>query len=506
MSIQEFTALELGALIKEKKISCKEAAKAYIDSAKSDFEKASSDETKLNAFTEIYEESAMANAESVQKRIDSGEKLSPLAGVPIAIKDNICSTEGQTTAGSKILGGFRSPFDADVVERLRAAGLVIIGKTNMDEFAMGCTTENSAYGVVRNPWDLGRVPGGSSGGSAAAVSAGLAPIALGSDTGGSVRQPCAFCNLTGIKPTYGSVSRYGLVATATSMDQIGTLTRDARDCAALLSIISGRDERDSTSYIEEPFNFCDILHGSDATNRLEGKKIGLPESYFELSSLDDEVKSRVLEAAETFRSLGAEIIDIKLPLLEYVVSAYIVISCAEACSGLARYDGVKYGFRAADANTLEEVYSKSRGEGFGDEAKRRVLFGYYVLSSENFDKYFRQAQKVRGMIQKEFDKALTQCDLMLTPISTSTAFKIGTHSDDPHEIYDGNLFTASMNLTGLPGAVAPCGFDKDGMPIGMQLIGKRYDDGLLLDTILRYQTVTDFHKKGPQKKQAEGES
>ena len=551
--IRKLTALELGESIKSKKISSAEAVKIFIDAAKADLAKAASDETKLNAFTEVYEESALSAAKAIQTKIDKGEFLSPIAGVPVAIKDNICSTEGTTTAASKILGGFSSPFDAAAVEKLREAGAIIIGKTNMDEFAMGSSTENSYYGAVRNPWDPLRVPGGSSGGSAAAVSAGLAPAALGSDTGGSVRQPCGFCNLTGIKPTYGSVSRYGLAAYASSLDQIGPMARDARDLAVLLSIISGRDERDSTSAINDAFDFCGILHGTgsgsqaktgsggqantgsggqaangsggqakngssgqakngsggqantgssgqaeNASLPLKGRKIGLPKSYFALPALDDNVKARVLEAAETLRGLGAEIKEIDLPLLEYGVPAYLVIACAEAVSNLARYDGVKYGYRAKDAVTVEEVYSKSRGEGFGDEVKRRLLFGYFVLTGENYSTYFRQAQKVRGMIQNAYEKALAECDLLLTPVSPEPAFKIGERADDPLKMYIGDIYTASLNLTGLPGAAAPCGFGEGGMPVGMQLVGKRNDDGLILDTVIKYQDVTDFHKMRPR--------
>ena len=496
-NIRNLTALELGELIKNKKISSAEAAKIYLDAAKLDFDKLAGDETKINAFTEITEESALAAAEAVQKRIDKKELLSPLAGVPVLIKDNICSTEGYTTAASKILGGFRSPFDADAVTKLRAAGAVVIGKTNMDEFAMGSTTENSCYGFVRNPWDLSYVPGGSSGGSAAAVTAGLAPYALGSDTGGSVRQPCGFCNLTGIKPTYGSVSRYGLAAYASSLEQIGPMALDARDLAVSLSIISGRDERDSTSSIEKPFDFCDILHGS-GSDSLAGRIIGLPKSYFDLPELNENVKALVLEAADTMRSLGAEIREIELPLLEYGVPAYLVIACAEAGSNLARYDGVKYGHRSAPAETIEEVYSKSRGEGFGAEVKRRIIFGYFVLSSDNFDTYFLRAQKVRGMIQEAYNLALEDCDLILTPVSPTTAYGIGERTDDPISMYLGDIYTASLNLTGLPGAAAPCGFSKDGMPVGMQLIGKKFNDGVILDTIMRYQQATEFHKARPR--------
>jgi len=495
MEVRDLTALELGELIKEKKISSPEATKAFLKAAKQDYAKAWGDETKIGAFTELLEESALKAAKAVQKRIDKGEFLSPLAGVPVAIKDNICTTEGTTTAASKILGGFRSPFDADVAERLKDAGAVIIGRTNMDEFAMGSTTENSCYGITRNPWDPGRVPGGSSGGSAAAVAAGYAPYALGSDTGGSIRQPCGFCSLTGVKPTYGSVSRFGLAAHASSLDQIGPLARDARDCAVILSIISGKDERDSTSSMEEPFNFCDTLHGEKSDGRLDGRKIGLPKNYLALPELGGEVRDRVLEAAETLRGLGAEVREIELPLLEYAIPTYLVIACAEAASNMARYDGIKYGYRSPNAETWEEVYSKTRGEGFGSEVKRRILFGYFALSSEQFEAYFMKAQKVRGMIKRAFGKALEGCDLILSPVSPATAFEIGRQASGPVEIYIGDIYTASVNLTGLPGVAAPCGFDSFGMPVGMQLIGKVFDDGLLLDTLARFQQATDFHKK-----------
>ena len=484
MDIRDLTALELGESIKDKKISSAEAVKAFLKAA---------EKTKTGAYTELLEKSALEAAAAVQKKIDKGEFLSPLAGVPVAIKDNICTTEGTTTAASKILGGFKSPFDAHVCEKLKEAGAVIIGRTNMDEFAMGNTTENSCYGVARNPWDETRVPGGSSGGSAVAVAARLAPYALGSDTGGSIRQPSGFCNLTGIKPTYGSVSRFGLAAHASSLDQIGPIALDARDCAVILSIISGKDERDSTTAMEEPFNFCDILHGKNKTKMV----IGLPKNYFALPELSGDVKARVLEAAETLKGLGAEIKEIELPLLEYAIPTYLVISCAEAASNMARYDGIKYGYRSPDAKTLEEVYSKTRGEGFGAEVKRRILFGYFVLSSERFDDYYRKALQVRGMIKKAYDKALEECDLILCPVSPTTAFELGRQTEDPVEIYNGDIYTASVNLTGLPGAAAPCGFGDDGMPIGMQLIGKAFDDGLLLDTIMRFQKETDYHKKRP---------
>jgi len=487
MNIRDLTALELGDLIRRKDISSVEAAKVYIDAVKED--------KSIGAFTELLEESAIKAAEAVQEKINKGEFLSPLAGVPVAIKDNICTTEGKTTAASKILEGFRSPFDADVTERLKAAGAVVIGKTNLDEFAMGSTTEMSCYGITRNPWDQGRVPGGSSGGSAAAVAAGFAPYALGSDTGGSVRQPCGFCNLTGVKPTYGSVSRYGLIAHASSLDQIGPLARDARDCAVIMSVISGRDERDSTSAMKESFDFCGMMHEKETDGRLDGRKIALPKNYFEMKGLDEEVRDSVLEAAEIMRGLGAEIVETELPLLEYAIPTYLVIACAEACSNMARYDGIEFGFRADGAKTIEEVYSKTRGEGFGDEVKRRILFGYFSLSSEHFDSYYMKALKVRGMIKRAYDQALENVDLILTPVTPTPAYEIGRETDDPVEIYIGDTYTASVNLTGLPGAAAPCGFSEKGLPIGMQLIGKAFGEGTILGTIARFQLATDFHKQ-----------
>ena len=498
MDIRDLTALELGELIKTKKISSTEAIKDFLAAAKLDHAKDWGEETKIGAYTEILEESALAGAAAVQKKIDKGEILSPLAGVPVAIKDNICTLEGKTTAASKMLGDFRSPFEACVCEKLKEAGAVLIGKTNMDEFAMGKTTENSCYGFTRNPWNMEHVAGGSSGGSAAAVAAGLAPYALGSDTGGSVRQPSVFCNLTGVKPTYGSVSRYGLIATASSLDQIGPLARDARDCAAILSIISGKDSRDSTSAMEEPFDFCEMMHGNISEGRLDGRKIGLPTNYLNFSGLDSDIKKRVIEASETMRGLGAEIVEIDLPLLDYAIPTYLIIACAEICSNMARFDGVKFGYRAPDANTLEEVYRKTRGEGFGPEVKRRILFGYFVLSKEHFEAYYIKALKARGMIKRAFDKALKDCDLILSPATPITAPEIGRKTGDPIRIFTNDIYNASVSLAGLPGAVAPCGLHDNGMPVGMLLIGKAFEDGLLLDTIARFQHATDFHKQRPE--------
>ncbi|GHU67569.1 glutamyl-tRNA(Gln) amidotransferase subunit A [Clostridia bacterium] len=515
MEIRQYTALEIGGLIREKKISSPEVTRAFLDAAKADFVKASDDETKINAYASLNEETAMAQAEAVQARIDKGEFLSPVAGVPIAIKDNICTTEGTTTASSKILTGFQAPYDAGVIEKLRAAGLVFLGKANMDEFAMGGSTETSYLGITRNPWDLSRVPGGSSGGSAAAVAAEFAPFALGSDTGGSIRQPAAFCNLTGMKPTYGSVSRYGLLAYGSSLDQIGPLAKDAKDAAVLLSIISGKDERDSTSVAEEPFRFCDVLYpekGDDLSpvpprrNPLAGKRIGIPSNYFEIPGLSSQEIARVFgggstaylhicKARQKFEELGATVEEFELPLIQYAVPTYLIIACAEASSNLSRYDGVKYGYRSPDAKDIHDIYYKTRSEGFGTEVKRRIILGSFVLSSGYFDAYYKKALQVRGLIREAFDKALSAYDIILAPVCPTVAYEIGGQIKDPLAMYLGDIYTTSVNLTGHPAVAVPCGFGEGGMPEGMQLIGRAWEDGLLLDVAARYQEITDVHKQ-----------
>ncbi|MDR3305735.1 MAG: Asp-tRNA(Asn)/Glu-tRNA(Gln) amidotransferase subunit GatA [Clostridiales Family XIII bacterium] len=503
MDIRAFTALETGKLIKEKKISSPEATRAYLDAAKADQAKAIGDGAKINAYTEILEEEAMARAQAVQRRIDAGEALSPIAGVPMAMKDNICTTEGHTTAASKILGGFRAPYDAGVTERLKDAGAVILGKANMDEFAMGGSTETSYLGITRNPWGLSCVPGGSSGGSAAAVAAGLAPYALGSDTGGSIRQPASFCGLTGLKPTYGSVSRYGLLAFGSSLDQIGPLARDARDCAAILSVISGRDERDSTSVSEKPFRLDEPLFGDGSGSGdgagagLRGRRIGIPANYFSMPGMSGDVRGRVLAAAEVLRGLGAETEEFELPMIDAAVPTYLIIACAEASSNLSRYDGVKYGYRAPAAADIHDVYYRTRSEGFGTEVKRRIILGSFVLSSGYFDAYYKKALQVRGLIKDTFDKALAKYDIILTPTCPTAAYPIGGRIDDPLAMYLGDIFTTSANLTGQPALSAPCGFGGGGMPVGMQLIGGAYSEALLLGTAAAYQTVTDHHKQRP---------
>ncbi|MDR0853540.1 MAG: Asp-tRNA(Asn)/Glu-tRNA(Gln) amidotransferase subunit GatA [Clostridiales Family XIII bacterium] len=497
MDIRGLTGFELGKLIREKKISSPEATKVFLAAAKADFEKPTGDPTKINAFVSINEEEALAAAAAVQKKIDAGENLSPLAGVPMAVKDCICTTEGTTTAASKILEGYRSPYDATVTKKLKDAGAVILGKANMDEFAMGGSTETSYYGITRNPWDLSRVPGGSSGGSAAAVAAGFSPYAIGSDTGGSIRQPASFCNLTGVKPTYGSISRYGLLAYGSSLDQIGPLAKDARDCAAILSIISGPDKNDSTSVIDKPFEFEDLIAGKTDRKDLKDLKIGVPENYFDMPGMSDDVRYFVKSAAEAFKMTGATVERFELPMIDYAVPTYLIIACAEASSNLSRYDGVKYGYRSADAENIHDVYYMSRNEGFGTEVKRRIILGSFVLSSGYFDAYYKKALQVRGLIKKTFDEALEKYDVLLAPVCPTPAYEIGGQIKDPLAMYLGDIFTTSVNLTGLPAVAAPCGFGENQLPIGMQLIGRAFSEKTLLTLVKNYQDFapSPYHKE-----------
>ena len=484
MEIRELSALEWGEKIKNREIGCKEAAEVYLDAIKSEGRA-------VNAYITVMEKEALAQAEVAQKRIDCGEALSPLAGVPVAVKDNICTKGTKTTAASKMLSNFIPPYHATVIEKLNEAGAVVIGKTNLDEYAMGGSTETSYYGITRNPWNLNNVPGGSSGGSAAAVAAKLAPYALGSDTGGSIRQPCAFCNLTGIKATYGSVSRYGLMAYASSLDQIGTLGRDVRDCAASLSLISGYDSKDSTSVMEKPFDFKDSFGGE-----LKGIKIGVPRNYFDIG-ISEEVKASVLAAAKKLEQLGARVGEFEIPAIEYAVPAYYIIACAEASSNLSRYDGIKYGFRSAQAGDLLEIFYRSRSEGFGKEVKRRIMLGSFVLSSGYFDAYYKKALQVRGLIKNSFDEAFKKYDIILSPVSPTTAYPIGGQIEDPLAMYLADIYTVSVNLSGLPAVALPCGFDNGGMPVGMQLIGRAFSEPLLVKAADVFQSHTDYHKKSP---------
>lgn len=463
MDITKLTALELAGKIRSGEISVAEAVRAQLDVI-------AEKEKDYHCYITILEEEALERAGEVQEGIRTGRYTSPLAGVPVAVKDNICMKGIKTTCGSKILENFRPPYDAAAMEKLYEAGMVVVGKTNMDEFAMGSTTETSYFGATRNPRDISRVPGGSSGGSAAAVAAGEALLALGSDTGGSIRQPSAFCGVVGIKPTYGTVSRYGLIAYASSLDQIGVIWKNVADSAAMLSVISGSDARDSTSVGQKEYHYMEAL-GKD----ISGMRIGIPRGYFG-GGLSEEVKSEVLSAAQMFREKGAVVEEFDLEAVDYAVPAYYVIACAEASSNLSRYDGVKYGFRAKDYEGLEEMYRLSRGEGFGQEAKRRMMIGAFVLSSGFYDAYYNKALKVKTVIKREFDRAFLKYDLILGPTTPTTALKLGESLPDPLKMYLGDIYTVSVNLAGLPAISLPCGQAKNGLPIALQLIGKPFGE------------------------------
>lgn len=477
MDIKYMTALEMGEKIRKKEIGVVEAAKAAL-------ERASKNEH--NAFITLCEKEALEKAEKVQKGIDEGIYTSPLAGVPMAVKDNICTKGILTTCASKILTGFKPTYNSTAYEKLENAGAVLIGKLNMDEFAMGSTTETSFYGGVKNPWDTERVPGGSSGGSAAAVAADEVYYALGSDTGGSIRQPCSFCGVTGIKPTYGTVSRYGLIAYASSLDQIGPIGKDVKDVAEILSAITGYDSKDGTSFKNDPMKF-------DLKGDIKGMKIGIPEEYFG-EGLDSEVKDRVLGAAKELEKEGAIIEYFSMPSLKYAIPTYYIIACAEASSNLSRFDGVKYGFRAKDYEDLTELYYKTRSEGFGMEVKRRILIGTFVLSSGYYDAYYKKALQVKAVIKTAFDNAFEKYDAVLSPTAPTTAPKFGESLTDPLKMYLGDIYTVSVNLAGLPSMVVPCGLDSKGMPVGMQLTGKPFSENTLLNIGLNYQNATAFHK------------
>jgi aspartyl-tRNA(Asn)/glutamyl-tRNA(Gln) amidotransferase subunit A len=429
---------------------------------------------RLNAFITLTPEAALERAGMIDRIAEKGDPLPPLAGTVLAVKDNLVMTGVRTTAGSRILHNYRPPYTATAVERLQAAGAVIIGKTNCDEFAMGSSNENSSYGAVRNPWDTSRVPGGSSGGSAVAVSAGMAMVALGSDTGGSIRQPASFCGVVGLKPSYGRVSRYGLIAFGSSLDQIGPFTNSVEDAAIVLGIMAGRDPKDSTSSDAPVDDYAGAI-GRD----VRGLRVGVPREYFG-EGLGDEVRSQVLAAIEKLKELGAEIIDVSLPHTEYAVPVYYLIATAEASSNLARYDGVRYGFRAEEAATLREMYSRTRDQGFGTEVKRRIMLGTYALSAGYYDAYYGKAQKVRSLIEGDFRNAFERCDVIATPTAPTEAFRLGEKADDPLEMYLSDIYTITANLAGVPGVSLPCGFSSEGLPIGVQLIGRQFDEARML--------------------------
>ncbi len=483
MELIELTALELGGAIKRGEVSVREAAEAALDAI-------AARNGALNAYITVTGERALDRAQALQA--GAGTARSPLYGVPMALKDNICTRGVKTSCASKILGDFAPPYDATVVDRLREAGAVSLGKLNMDEFAMGSTSETSFYGPVRSPWDLERVPGGSSGGGAAAVAAGMGWYAIGSDTGGSIRQPAAHCGVTGIKPTYGTVSRYGLIAYASSLDQIGPLCRDAADCAAVLDAVMARDPRDATSLDGD---YGRLLEG--LTGDIRGVKIGLPGECFG-AGLDGEVRDAVLGAAQVLKDRGAEVVELSFPVLEYAVPAYYIIAAAEASSNLARFDGVKYGWRAQEYDGLEDLYRKTRTQGFGAEVKRRILLGAFVLSSGYYDAYYKKALQVKAAIKDAFDQAFRRCDLLLTPAAPATAPRLGDSLGDPLRMYLSDIYTVSVNLAGLPGLSMPCGFDSRGLPIGAQLIAPHFGEGRLLNAAHAFQLDTDHHRRAPK--------
>lgn len=481
MDLMSLTAVELGKKIASGEVTSVEATKAALD-------RMEQLEKEYNSFVTIDREAALAQAEEVQKKIDAGELSGPLAGVPVAIKDNMCINGMLTTCSSKILSNFKPTFTAEAVIQLQKAGAVIVGKTNMDEFAMGSTTETSYYGATKNPWDTNRVPGGSSGGSAAAVAAEEVPYALGSDTGGSIRQPAAFCGVTGIKPTYGRVSRYGLIAYGSSLDQIGPLAKDVTDCATVLEIISTHDSKDSTSVDRTDTDFTSAL-----VDDVKGMKIGIPRDYFG-EGIDPDVKEQVLAAAKTLEEKGAIVEEFDLSLVEYAIPAYYIIASAEASSNLERFDGVKYGYRTAEYTDLHNMYKKTRSEGFGPEVKRRIMLGSFVLSSGYYDAYYIKALRTKALIKQAFDKAFEKYDVILGPVAPTTALKIGESLSDPLKMYLGDIYTVSVNLAGLPGISLPCGFDRDGMPVGMQLLAKPFDEKTIIRAAYTFEQSRGYKR------------
>lgn len=479
MSLMSLTAVELGRKIKEKEVTVEEAVTAALDA----IEKR---EAQVHSFVTVDREGALKRAKEVQAKIDAGELTGPLAGVPVAIKDNMCTKGLLTTCSSKILYNFIPTYTAEAVLNLEKAGAVILGKTNMDEFAMGSTTETSAYGVTKNPWNTGHVPGGSSGGSCAAVAAEECSYALGSDTGGSIRQPSSFCGVTGIKPTYGTVSRYGLIAYGSSLDQIGPIAKDVTDCATILEAIASHDVKDSTSVQREDYDFTSAL-----VDDVRGMKIGIPRDYFG-DGLDPEVKAAVLGAAKKLEEKGAIVEEFDLSLVEYAIPAYYVIACAEASSNLARFDGVKYGYRTEQYDGLHNMYKKTRSEGFGAEAKRRIMLGSFVLSSGYYDAYYLKALRTKALIKQAFDKAFEKYDVILGPAAPTTAPKLGASLSDPLKMYLGDIYTISVNLAGLPGITLPCGTDQSGLPIGLQLIGDCFAEKKIIRAAYTYEQTRSY--------------
>ena len=482
MDIVNLTVHELQEKLNKKEITIEEITKSYV-------ERINEKEKDVKAFVTTLCENALEKAKNIEEQKNSGKINSEFAGIPIGIKDNICTKGIKTTCSSKMLENFVSPYDATVIEKLDEENLINLGKLNMDEFAMGGSTETSYFKKTRNPWNLNKVPGGSSGGSAAAVAADMVPWALGSDTGGSIRQPAAFCGVVGLKPTYGLVSRYGLVAFASSLDQIGPITKDVTDCAILLNLITGHDPKDTTSVDMPKKDYTKALTGD-----IKGIKIGVPKEFFG-DGINEEVKKSLMQAIEKYKELGAEVEEFSLDIAKYALATYYIIACAEASSNLGRFDGIRYTYRTPEFKNLKELYKKTRSEGFGAEVKRRIILGTYVLSSGYYDAYYKKAQKVRTMVMNEFNKGFEKYDAILTPTSPTVAFGIGEKLNNPLEMYLADICTVSVNIAGLPGISIPCGVDSQGMPVGMQLIGKRFDEETILNIAYSFEKEFKFREK-----------
>ena len=482
MNITDLTVHELQEKLAKKELTITEITKAYV-------ERINEKEKDVQAFVTTLTDEAIKKSEEIEEKVNSGEITGNFAGIPIGIKDNLCTKGIKTTCSSKMLENFVSPYDATVIEKLNDENMINLGKLNMDEFAMGGSTETSYFKKTRNPWNLNKVPGGSSGGSAAAVAAGMVPWALGSDTGGSIRQPSAFCGIVGLKPTYGLVSRYGLVAFASSLDQIGPITKDVTDSAMLLNLIAGADAKDSTSVDIPKKDYTKALTGN-----VKGLKIGVPREFFG-EGINAEVKDSLEQAIETYKNMGAEVEEFSLDIAQYALATYYIIACAEASSNLGRFDGIRYTYRTPEFKNLKELYKKSRSEAFGPEVKRRIILGTYVLSSGYYDAYYKKAQKVRTMVMNEFNKGFEKYDVILTPTSPTVAFGIGEKSGNPLEMYLADICTVSVNIAGLPGISIPCGVDSKGMPIGMQLIGKKFDEETILNTAYAFEQEFKFREK-----------
>ena len=482
MNLYECTVHELIDKLKNKETTLEEINKSYI-------ERINEKENDVKAFVTRTDENAIEKAKKIDEDIKNGKEVSELSGIPIGIKDNICTKGVKTTCSSKMLENFNSPYDATVMEKINEQNLIMLGKLNMDEFAMGASTEYSYFKKTSNPWDLKRVPGGSSGGSAAAVAAGMVPWALGSDTGGSIRQPSAFCGTVGLKPTYGLVSRFGLVAFASSLDQIGPITKDVTDSAILLNLIAGHDKRDSTSARVDKKDYTKSL-----VRDVKGLKIGLPKEYFG-EGINPEVKEAVLNVAKEYEKMGAIVEECSISVTDYALATYYIIACAEASSNLGRFDGIRYGYRTSNFTNLTDIYKNSRSEGFGKEVKRRIILGTYVLSSGYYDAYYKKALKVRQVVKNEFKKLFEKYDILLTPTSPTVAFEIGTRSNNPLEMYLADICTVSINIGGVPAISLPCGVDSNGMPIGCQLIGNHFEEDKILRAAFTYEQEVNFRDK-----------